>query len=84
MRSNPELVRVPDHEMLGNNLIEEKHHKLVRSLRAGQHDLKPNAAVRDQLASILNYPISKQLSEEEEDLVWKFRYSIVNLMTMRS
>ncbi|CAK8675552.1 phosphatidylinositol 3-kinase catalytic subunit type 3-like [Clavelina lepadiformis] len=71
--ANPDLVLVPDHELLESNLIEEKHHKLVRSLRAGQHDLKPNAAVRDQLASIINYPLSKQLTEEEEDLVWKFR-----------
>jgi len=64
---------VPDHELMLSNLIEEKHHKLVRSLRTGQHDLKPNAVVRDQLASIVNYPLSKQLTEEEEDLVWKFR-----------
>ena len=73
IRTNPELVVVPDHELLDSNLIEEKHHKLARSLRADQHDLKPNAVVRDQLASILNYPISKQLSEEEGDLIWRFR-----------
>lgn len=33
------------------NLVESKHHKLARSLRSGpsDHDLKPNAATRDQL-----------------------------------
>ena len=31
--------------------MESKHHKLARSLRCGpsDHDLKPNAATRDQL-----------------------------------
>uniref|UniRef100_A0A674B478 Phosphatidylinositol 3-kinase catalytic subunit type 3 n=1 Tax=Salmo trutta TaxID=8032 RepID=A0A674B478_SALTR len=53
-----------------------KHHKLARSLRSGpsDHDLKPNAATRDQLNVIVNYPPTKQLSSEEQDLVWKFRY----------
>lgn len=33
------------------NLVESKHHKLVRSVRSGtvSHEMKPNAAVRDQL-----------------------------------
>ncbi|MEQ2190614.1 hypothetical protein XENOCAPTIV_002214 [Xenoophorus captivus] len=33
------------------NLVESKHHRLARSLRSGpsDHDLKPNAATRDQL-----------------------------------
>lgn len=36
---------------LKENLVESKHHKLARSLRSGpsDHDLKPNAATRDQL-----------------------------------
>lgn len=36
---------------LQENLVESKHHKLARSLRSGpsDHDLKPNAATRDQL-----------------------------------
>ena len=86
--------------------MESKHHKLARSLRSGpsDHDLKPNAATRDQLnvstisqpqlyvclcvilavgsiscvclslQVIVNYPPTKQLSSEEQDLVWKFRY----------
>uniref|UniRef100_H2YNJ6 Phosphatidylinositol 3-kinase catalytic subunit type 3 n=1 Tax=Ciona savignyi TaxID=51511 RepID=H2YNJ6_CIOSA len=78
VRTNPQLVVVPDHELLASNIIEEKHHKLARSLRTGQHDLKPNAVVRDQLMSIVSYPISKNLSEEDEDLVWKFRYYLMH------
>ncbi len=37
--------------LLQENLVESKHHKLARSLRSGpsDHDLKPNAATRDQL-----------------------------------
>ena len=33
------------------NLVEQKHHKLARSLRSGpiNRELKPNAATRDQL-----------------------------------
>ncbi|KAG7259215.1 hypothetical protein CRUP_010944 [Coryphaenoides rupestris] len=70
------------------NLVESKHHKLARSLRSGpsDHDLKPNAATRDQLnvrprpappqhsIIIMSYPPTKLLSSEEQDLVWKFRY----------
>lgn len=38
-------------EKIKENLVESKHHKLARSLRSGptDHDLKPNAATRDQL-----------------------------------
>ncbi|MBZ3886102.1 Phosphatidylinositol 3-kinase catalytic subunit type 3 [Sciurus carolinensis] len=62
------------------NLVESKHHKLARSLRSGpsDHDLKPNAAMRDQLNIIVSYPPTKQLTYEEQDLVWKFRYYLTN------
>ncbi|KAH6937551.1 hypothetical protein HPB50_001704 [Hyalomma asiaticum] len=58
------------------NLVESKHHKLSRSLRSGltDKDLKPNAATRDQLNVIVNYPSTKTLTSEEQDLVWKFRF----------
>ncbi|XP_061106700.1 phosphatidylinositol 3-kinase catalytic subunit type 3 [Conger conger] len=71
-----EIVKVPDPQMCMENLVESKHHKLARSLRSGpsDHDLKPNAATRDQLNIIVSYPPTKQLSSEEQDLVWKFRY----------
>ncbi|XP_061769625.1 phosphatidylinositol 3-kinase catalytic subunit type 3 isoform X3 [Nerophis ophidion] len=71
-----EIVKVPDPQMGMENLVESKHHKLARSLRSGpsDHDLKPNAATRDQLNIIVSYPPTKLLSSEEQDLVWKFRY----------
>ncbi|XP_074649742.1 phosphatidylinositol 3-kinase catalytic subunit type 3-like isoform X2 [Tubulanus polymorphus] len=75
MRTHAELVLVPDPE-IDLNLVESKHHKLVRSLRSGptDRDLKPNAATRDQLNVIVNYPPTKNLTTEEQDLVWKFRF----------
>lgn len=39
------------HVLSQENLVEQKHHKLARSLRSGpvNRELKPNAATRDQL-----------------------------------
>ncbi|XP_050293503.1 phosphatidylinositol 3-kinase catalytic subunit type 3 isoform X2 [Anthonomus grandis grandis] len=58
------------------NLVERKHHMLARSLRSGHNDkdAKPNAAVRDILNKIVSYPPTQQLSNEEQDYVWKFRF----------
>lgn len=60
--------------------MESKHHKLARSIRSGvsDRDLKPNANVRDLLNVIVGYPPTKQLSVEEQDLVWKFRFYLSN------
>ncbi|KAH7963432.1 hypothetical protein HPB52_021159 [Rhipicephalus sanguineus] len=71
-----EIVTVPDPDVSLENLVESKHHKLSRSLRSGltDKDLKPNAATRDQLNVIVNYPSTKTLTSEEQDLVWKFRF----------
>jgi len=79
-RSQADLVRVPDPEILQENLVESKHHKLARSLRSGvsDKDAKPNASVRDLLNTIVAYPPTKQLTTEEQDLVWKFRFYLSN------
>ena len=47
----PEIVTVPDAEILKENLVESKHHRLTRSVRSGtmSRELKPNAAKRDKL-----------------------------------
>ncbi|MGH0126328.1 UNVERIFIED_CONTAM: hypothetical protein FKN15_031551 [Acipenser sinensis] len=76
MLTSSDIVKVPDPQMSMENLVESKHHKLARSLRSGpsDHDLKPNAATRDQLNIIVSFPPTKQLTSEEQDLVWKFRY----------
>ncbi|XP_064474715.1 phosphatidylinositol 3-kinase catalytic subunit type 3-like [Ornithodoros turicata] len=75
-----EIVTIPDPDVSLENLVESKHHKLSRSLRSGltDKDLKPNAAMRDQLNAIVNYPSTKQLSIEEQDLVWKFRFYLTS------
>ncbi|XP_070792108.1 phosphatidylinositol 3-kinase catalytic subunit type 3 [Pituophis catenifer annectens] len=78
--TSSEIVKVPDPQMSMENLVESKHHKLARSLRSGpsDHDLKPNATTRDQLNIIVSYPPTKQLTYEEQDLVWKFRYYLTH------
>jgi len=62
------------------NIVESKHHKLARSLRSGptDRDLKPNAATRDLLHVIVEYPPTKPLNSEEGDLIWKFRFYLSN------
>jgi len=79
-RSITEIVTVPDPEVALDNLVESKHHKLARSLRSGptDRDLKPNAYTRDLLNSIVEYPPTKQLTSEEKDLIWKFRFYLSN------
>lgn len=55
---------------LQENLVESKHHKLARSLRSGpsDHDLKPNAATRDQL-NVRNFTDCIKAAK------WAFYYS---------
>ncbi|KAG8225411.1 hypothetical protein J437_LFUL004611 [Ladona fulva] len=79
-RVQADIVTVPDNEILQDNLVESKHHKLARSLRSGvsDKDVKPNATVRDTLNTIVGYPPTKQLTTEEQDLVWKFRFYLSN------
>ncbi|XP_076748531.1 phosphatidylinositol 3-kinase 59F isoform X2 [Xylocopa sonorina] len=75
-RSQPDVVTLPDYEILQENLVEAKHHKLARSLRSGGHtrELKPTSSVRDALNVILSYPPTTALSTEEQDLIWKYRF----------
>ncbi|XP_075218357.1 phosphatidylinositol 3-kinase 59F [Lycorma delicatula] len=79
-RAQADIVTVPDPEVLQENLVEDKHHKLARSLRSGvsDKDAKPNATMRDMLNTIVAYPPTKQLTTEEQDLVWKFRFYLSN------
>ncbi|XP_034949252.1 phosphatidylinositol 3-kinase catalytic subunit type 3 [Chelonus insularis] len=75
-RSQPDVVTIPDYEILQENLVEAKHHKLARSLRSGGNtrEVKPTSSVRDALNIIMGYPPTTALSTEEQDLIWKFRY----------
>lgn len=77
----PKLVTVPDSEILQENLVERKHHRLSRSARSGlsDRDAKPTANVRDLLHSIVyRYSSTSPLSSEEQDLVWKYRFYLSN------
>lgn len=75
-----EIVKIQDPESNLPNLVEMKHHSLARSARSGIsfRDLKPNAATRKQLNAIVNYPSTRQLTGEEQDLIWKFRFYLRN------
>ncbi|XP_050435673.1 phosphatidylinositol 3-kinase catalytic subunit type 3 [Adelges cooleyi] len=79
-RVNPDIVTVPDAEVMQENLVESKHHKLARSLRSGisDKDAKPTATVRDVLNTIVGYPPTKTLTTEEQDLIWKYRFYLCN------
>ncbi|KAH9426447.1 Phosphatidylinositol 3-kinase catalytic subunit type 3, partial [Dermatophagoides pteronyssinus] len=75
-----DIVTIPDPEINLPNLVEIKHHALARSARSGisLRDLKPNATIRNQLNAIVNYPSTQQLTSEEQDLLWKFRFYLRN------
>ncbi|OXV08251.1 hypothetical protein Egran_03984 [Elaphomyces granulatus] len=71
------IIRIYDPEVghMGNP-CEDKHRKLVRSHRTGvmDRDLKPNPKIRDELNVIMSYGPTQELSAEEKDLIWRFRY----------
>lgn len=75
-----DIIVVPDPELIFENLVEDKHHKLYRSDRTGltDRDNKPNAQVRNQLTLILSYPPTKVLNSDEQDMLWKFRFYLMN------
>ncbi|MCL4132331.1 UNVERIFIED_CONTAM: hypothetical protein GTU68_017099 [Idotea baltica] len=70
-----------DPELGLENLHESKHHHLSRSLQSGvtDKDLKPNSTNRDILFSITQYPPTRQLTSDEQDLIWKYRFFLSNL-----
>lgn len=70
------LWSIVDPDVMHENPVEDKHRRLVRSHRSSPYDreLKPNAKIRDDLGQILNYSPSQQLTSEEKDLIWKFRF----------
>lgn len=69
-----------DPEIGLENLHESKHHHLARSLQSGvmDRDLKPNSTNRDILLNITQYPPTRQLTSDEQDLIWKYRFFLSN------
>jgi phosphatidylinositol 3-kinase len=79
------VCSVWDPEAIKDNPVEAKHRRLVRSHRNGplDRDLKPNAKIRDELnvihffwltQEILIFSPTQELTSEEKDLLWKFRF----------
>ncbi|XP_045775487.1 phosphatidylinositol 3-kinase catalytic subunit type 3 [Maniola jurtina] len=76
-RSQAEIVTVPDYEILQENLVESKQHRLARSLRCAVpgRDAKPSAAERDQLTALLSAPAALHaICADDQDLIWKYRF----------
>lgn len=60
--------------------MESKHHKLARSLRSGpsDHDLKPNAATRDQLNVSSSVLFLIRMFMESHPIQSKFNFTDVS------
>lgn len=67
---------IVDPEQFRENQIERKHRRLNRGKEAGpfDKDLKPSAKIRDDINKIISYSPVHELTNEEKDKLWKFRY----------
>jgi phosphatidylinositol 3-kinase len=68
---------------LENNPVEDKHIAIMRATKrrpglGSEKDLKPNVDERAKLMNILSYAPTQHLSEDEKEMVWKFRYFLTN------
>lgn len=71
------LVRIYDPEIGRKaNPAEDKHRELMRSQQTDSldRDRKPNVHVRDKLFALLNRGPLDEISTQERDEIWKFRY----------
>ncbi|KAK9464191.1 kinase-like domain-containing protein [Lipomyces oligophaga] len=69
------VITVYDPNMALENVEERKHRTLLRSHPDSlDKELKPNPNIRDELNVILNYSPVHILSDEDKDLIWRFRY----------
>lgn len=73
-------LKIYDPDQYLTDPIEEKFRKLQRSHKDGPLDkeIKPTPKIRDELNHILNYSSVQKLSTYEKNLIWKFRYFLVN------
>ncbi|KAL1409698.1 Phosphatidylinositol (PI) 3-kinase [Vanrija albida] len=76
--SDRHLWRLFDPDSWRENPVEIKHRKLLRSQRLGDEgrDLKPGPVDRDRLNEIFSMPPTTELSSNDKDLLWKFRFSL--------
>lgn len=70
------IMVVNDPEQSRENPIESKYRRLIRSHKSGPLDkeLKPNAKIRDELNLIMSFSPVQELTDDEKNLLWKFRY----------
>lgn len=79
-----QVVTVFDPEaQLDANPVEQKHLAIMRAAKrrpglGSEKDLKPNLDERARLAAIVAFPPTQHLSEDEKEMVWKFRYFLTN------
>ena len=76
---NYTLVQILDMESADDNPVEDKYRTLQHELIRGLVDpaLKPDASERSRLNAIIN-GTSQHLTREEKDLLWRFRFSLVD------
>lgn len=74
------LVQFLDPEREDNNPAEDKYRTLAHDLLRGVVDptVKPNKEQRDRLLHIISSPVQYNLTREEKDLLWRFRFSLVD------
>lgn len=71
-----ELMTFTDMEMDLDNPIEDKYYLMSRSHHGEDKNLKPKIEERNHLYLLVNSP-SKHLSAQDKNLLWKFRYSLI-------
>jgi len=76
---NLKLVQMLDPESPDSNPVEDKYRTLQHELIRGLVDpaLKPDASERSRLNTIIS-GTSQHLTREEKDLLWRFRFSLVD------
>ncbi|KAJ9099969.1 hypothetical protein QFC21_003977 [Naganishia friedmannii] len=84
LASDPHLWRIFDPETIRvradgeGNPVEAKYRRLARSHRTGRGDreLKPGPEMRDLLNDLFRQPPTYDLSPEDKDIIWRYRFSL--------
>ncbi|KAF2015402.1 phosphatidylinositol 3-kinase [Aaosphaeria arxii CBS 175.79] len=74
------LIRIYDPETgRADNPAENKHRKLMRSQQTDSldRDRKPDVSTRDRLNTILSFGPLQEMTSDDRDLIWKFRYYLL-------
>ena len=80
MRENKKRPKTFDPEIDDHNPYDHKHNMLTRNIRPEDEGFKPNGEIKEQLNSIIKYPLTRSLTEEESVLIWKHRYYLKDYM----